>query len=355
MVGGMSASHRAFSPRDPAPMGEVSQACEVVAFLRDPSIYPGRPGELSVRETRTSWVFLTPRHVFKLKKRIVDEFVDFRSAEARRRNAIDEVRLNRRLAPDVYLGVVPVTRADGVLRLGGEGEAVDWLVEMRRLNQAEFLDEWALGGSLPSDRIEILADRLAAFYRAAPRAPISAGENVARFRHEILSARQGLSDPRFGLSEGRVRRIAGAQLRFLMGPADPIGRPAAMGRIVEGHGDLRPEHVWLGSDPVVIDCLEFNADLRRLDPFDELSYLSLECERLGAPHVGRLLIARVAARLKHCPPPALLAFYRSVRAFMRARFALRHLLEPAPREPAKWPHLARAYLAIAEASALQLP
>ena len=118
------------------------------------------------------------------------------------------------------------------------------------------------------------------------------------------------------------------------------------GRIVEGHGDLRPEHIYLGDPPAAIDCLEFSRRLRLLDPFEELAFLGMECAVLGAAWVGALLVARCAARLSDPIPDRVVAFYAAFRAAMRARQALTHLLDPTPREPAKWQPLARRYILI---------
>jgi aminoglycoside phosphotransferase family enzyme len=114
--------------------------------------------------------------------------------------------------------------------------------------------------------------------------------------------------------------------------------------LVDGHGDLRPEHVCLNTPPVIIDCLEFSERLRQVDPFDEITYLGLECTRLGAPWIGPRLLARLSAALDDPVKPRLLRFYAGYRACVRARLALAHLDDPCPREPERWPHLAREYL-----------
>ncbi|WP_406855744.1 hypothetical protein ABEG18_25025 [Alsobacter sp. KACC 23698] len=330
---------------------EPNPPCEPAAVL---ALLSARGALVELRETRTSWVFLTPGDVFKLKKPVHDKDLDFRTADARRRNSENEVRLNRRLAPDTYIGVVPVVRIGEALALGGEGRVIDWLVHMKRLPEGLFLDNLARGGRIPRHRVEILAHRLAEFYAAAPTASADPEEYRAQIRREILEARATLSHARFNLSPSFLRRIIGAQLRFVGSRSDPVCRPVEMGRIVEGHGDLRPEHIWLGAHPLVIDCLEFSYGLRCVSPFDELAYLGLECDRLGSGFIGPILIETAAERLGYRPPSALLAFYRSLRAIMRARFSLRHLLEPSPRQPEKWPPLGRAYLRLADRAASEL-
>jgi aminoglycoside phosphotransferase family enzyme len=125
-------------------------------------------------------------------------------------------------------------------------------------------------------------------------------------------------------------------------------------KIVDGHGDLRPEHIWLGDPVRIIDCLEFNPHLRAVDPFDEIAFLSLECERLGSAATGARLKRQVTRGLRDGLSEELFLFYRCHRAMLRARLAMAHLLEPNPRTPDKWPRLARSYLRIATADARRL-
>ena len=123
---------------------------------------------------------------------------------------------------------------------------------------------------------------------------------------------------------------------------------AAEGRLVDGHGDLRPEHVCLEDEVAIFDCLEFSAELRMVDPVDELAYLGVECALLGAAWLGPALFERVMNALGAEPPYRLFHLHASRRAVLRARLALAHLLDPAPRQPAKWEPLAARYLGLAE-------
>ena len=120
------------------------------------------------------------------------------------------------------------------------------------------------------------------------------------------------------------------------------------GRLVDGHGDLRPEHVCLDDEVAIFDCLEFSAELRMVDPVDELAYLGVECALLGAPWFGPVLFERVTKTLRDEPVYPLFHLHASRRAVLRARLALAHLLDPAPRQPAKWEPLAARYLDLAE-------
>jgi aminoglycoside phosphotransferase family enzyme len=123
---------------------------------------------------------------------------------------------------------------------------------------------------------------------------------------------------------------------------------------VDGHGDLRPEHIFVDDRIRIIDCLEFNPKLRAVDPLDEVAFLSVECDRLGAPWASDVLQRRILRTWGDLSSEALFCFYRCYRATLRARLTLAHLLESNPRTPEKWPLLARAYLRIAAADAIRL-
>ncbi|HTV32294.1 MAG TPA: hypothetical protein VME69_04215 [Methylocella sp.] len=156
-------------------------------------------------------------------------------------------------------------------------------------------------------------------------------------------------------SIGLVRWIDKAQRYFLDRKAELLASRVYAHKIVDGHGDLRPEHIFIGHPIRIIDCLEFNATLRAVDPLDEVAFLCLECERLGAAWASAYLHRRF---LQSCQEPveceALFCFYHCYRATLRARLSLAHLLEPNPRTPEKWPLLAQKYLQLAAADAARL-
>jgi aminoglycoside phosphotransferase family enzyme len=320
-----------------------------VAYLKRPDSYPESPGTVEPVETHLAWVFLTDRHAYKLKKPVRYPFLDFSTLEARHADALEEVRLNQRLAPGVYLGVVPLAlRSDGRLQLDREGTPVDWLVKMRRLPRTEMLDYAIAAGTVQETDLRALADLLVTFYRGAASIPIDGRAYRARFRAEIDENERALTEPRYGLSPTLVARIAEAQREFLDRHRALLEARASAGRIVEGHGDLRPEHVCLGPPPVVIDCVEFNREFRMLDPADELGYLAMECERLGAAWAGRALVAEYTALSGDEPPDRLVNFYQSVRATLRAKLAVWHLDDAMVRYPSQWFNRAQAYLALAD-------
>ena len=334
--------------------GAAAALAAKVDFLSRPASYEPPPPQVDIRETHMSWVFLAGDRVYKLKKPVRFPYLDFSTLDRRHAACRAEVRLNRRLAPDVYLDVVPLTEDGGGLRIGGEGPPVDWLVKMKRLDERLMLDHLIGAGALTIAQLERLAATLDRFYRAASPVTLSAEAYLADWWRGLAYNRRVLLDPHLKMPAGIVRRVDLAQRRFLQGCGVLIAARLRHRRIVDGHGDLRPEHIWLDDRVRIIDCIEFNARLRVVDPFDEIAFLSLECERLGAAWAGTWLERRMKRCLRDGPADALFTFYRCHRATLRARLAIAHLLESHPRTPDKWPGLARNYLALADAAGRRL-
>ncbi len=316
-----------------------------VAFLRDREIYPEKPRQVDAIETHMSWLFLTDRFVYKLKKPIRYDRLDFTTLRLRRFYCDEEVRLNRRLAASVYLGTIPLTRQeDGALALNGVGQPVEWLVSMRRLPVSRMLD-WILARrAVEREEVRAVAHRMAEFYAQASRVSISPTRLCKRLEEGIRADRKELSRVEFELPAERVEAIAMNQLAFLKEHAALFAERVRQGRIVDGHGDLRPEHICLLSEPVVFDCLEFCPELREQDPADELAFLGLECERLGQPRVGHWFIEIYEERTGDRLPRPLLDFYRGYRILRRAKIAAWHLNDPSDRDRAGYAARARRYL-----------
>jgi aminoglycoside phosphotransferase family enzyme len=318
-----------------------------VAFLGSSAAYRNTVAQVSRKETHMSWVFLAGDTVYKLKKPVRFPYLDFSTLDRRKQACLAELTVNRRLAPGIYRGVVPLTVSSGGLAIAGDGVIVDWLVVMRRLADEDMLDRKLTSGHLEVRDLDRLAATLARFYRHAARVPVSPAVHLSRWRAKLAENRQALFAGRFGLDAGELSFIDRAQRMFLHRNADRLRRRVIEHAIVDGHGDLRPEHISLASPIAIIDGLEFNPAFRVCDPFDELASLAVECEHAGAGWVGRYLIRRTGRLLRESPGDDLLAFYGCYRATLRARLSIAHLIDPDCRTPEKWPRLAMRYLAMA--------
>ena len=325
-----------------------------VAFLSRGDAYRPPVAEVTRRETHMSIVFLADDQVFKLKKPVRFPYLDFSTLQRREAACRAEIELNRRLAPDVYRDVVPLVRSAIGLAIGNGGEVVDWLVVMKRLDENQMLDRVIAAGQLQRWQIDRLASTLVQFYRRAPTSLASPAAHIANLGRGIAYNRRILFDPRFHLPLGHVRHVDGVLRRFLKERHCLLAERVRARHIIDGHGDLRPEHIWLGDPVRIIDCLEFNRSLRMVDPIDELAFLCVECERLGAAWAGEHLRRRVMRALHDGHSEELFIFYRIYRAMLRARLATAHLLETTPRAPEKWLPLTLSYLQLAAADAVRL-
>ncbi|HJV73715.1 MAG TPA: hypothetical protein VJ654_05795 [Noviherbaspirillum sp.] len=320
-----------------------------VAFLRQPCSFTEPSIRIEAIETHMSWVFLTESHAYKLKKPVHSEVLDFSTIEARHRYCEEEVHLNRRLAPDVYLDTVPlVIDAFGHLHVGGGGRAIDWLVRMRRLRAQNMLDYRLRNGTASDEDMRRIASRLADFYRNCPPVAIETGHYLNSFLQDIENRLQCLTRPDYGLPAQEWRHVCDAQCAFLRDRRDLFDARVQAGKIIEGHGDLRPEHVCLEKEVSIIDCLEFSRSLRITDAADELGFLALECERLGSAHLASRLLHFYGEASGDWPDPALLRFYQSYRAILRASIAIRHLDEEKFRSSPEWRRRAQTYLRLAQ-------
>jgi aminoglycoside phosphotransferase family enzyme len=322
---------------------------EKVAFLSEPTAYVPQPQRVERKETHMSWVFLTDRHAWKLKKPVRYDFLDFSTVEARKRNCELEVTLNRRLAPDVYLGAVPlVLDRQARMRLGGKGSVIDWLVQMRRLPQHRMLDAAIAAHAVGAADLDKVGKLLARFYQRARRIPLTPREYVARLEAAGRESARELQCPEHRLPREWIESLYERHSALLRRAAAQLCDRARRGKLVDAHGDLRPEHICLEATPVIIDCLEFNPEFRALDTVSELSFLWLECERLGAPWVGEAIFQTYCQETGDHPPRALVDFYKLQHALVRAKIAVWHLRDPGPGDAPKWIARAKEYLLRAE-------
>jgi aminoglycoside phosphotransferase family enzyme len=237
----------------------------------------------------------------------------------------------------------------------GEGiAAVDWLVKMRRLHEGRMLDALITKRQVDRHFLDAIALKLSDFYRHANPVFLRPEVYLKQWKLNLQQNYSTLEDPRFRLSLGLIRYCDAVLRQFLRQRYYLLLNRLQQRRIVDGHGDLRPEHIWLGDDVKIIDCIEFNARLRAVDPLDEIAYLDLECEHLDAKGIGAYFRPCVMQALHDRPPFSLYCFYRCYRAMLRARLSIAHLLAQRPRTPEKWRPRALAYLRIAASDARQL-
>lgn len=325
------------------------ELAQKVRALQSPASYPGNATAVEAVETHFAWVFLVDGHAYKLKKPAGNPAADLHSVETRRASCAEELRLNRALAADVYLDVVPLVRdANGQLRVGGGGTVVDWLVRMRRLPAESMLDRAIATGAATPAALAAVGVMLAKFYREQPQVEFTPERYVTRIAEQIHADRRALFAPELALDNCRVQDAVTAIWRALSTVETELEQRARDGRIVEAHGDLRPEHICCADPPCVIDSLEFSRDLRTLDPAEELSFLWIECEQAGGAWAAERVLTAYRRESGDPVSNRLLDFYRARRAMVRAKILAWHLLDPAVMSLAPWRERAATYLSLAE-------
>jgi len=275
-------------------------------------------------ETHISWVFLGGQEVFKVKRPVDFGFLDFRSSEARREACEAEVRLNRRLAEDVYLGVVPITVDDsGTHSIAGNGRAVDWAVRMQRLSEDCRADQRLARGELGAEDIDALAARIASFHESARcDAETSAHGTTEMIRRNVLeNFTQTRDSIEAYLSPAEAQAIETWQLEMLKDrPRFEVRRLSH--RIRDGHGDLRLEHVYFRSHEIsIIDCIEFNERFRYGDVCSDIAFLSMDLAWHGRVDLAERLLARYARESSDYGLYSVVDFYESYRAFVRGKIS----------------------------------
>ncbi len=305
--------------------------------LADPEAHPEDPSARSGVhwvQTHLSHVFLTGERVVKLRKAVDLGFVDFSSRALRNADCLREVALNRRLAPDVYLGVAPILARGGRPRVGPLGETLadptlEHAVVMRRLPDGRDALSLLLAGRLRARHLDAIAERIAAFHESAclgRPAPFSPEDWLGRLWQPVAETLGALA-PGTGsavVSETTRARVLQRARSFFEGHAARFEARRRAGRAVDAHGDLHLQHVWFETDaaePLFIDCLEFREDLRRIDAAAEVAFLAMDLHYRGRRRFAERFLRRYAACSDDFDLYGVLAYFVCYRAAVRAKVA----------------------------------
>jgi len=286
--------------------------------------YPHRPRDVEVRETHVSWVFLAGERAYKLKKPLVLPFLDYGTPARRREMCRREVELNRRLAPGVYVGVRGVVAsAEGVgLTEESDPEAIDYVVEMRRYDEDATLAAWLARGELELRDVDAVALRVLRFHEQARVIRRSRRWDAELERRLQRNLRELLECVEQRAELHRVLALERFTHAYVDAYADALRARSRGGYVRECHGDLRAEHVLLGEEVEIVDCLEFDPRLRELDVADELAFLVLDLTSRGGDRFARRLLEAYRRAGGDCGPDSLVAFYCVYRALVRAKVEL---------------------------------
>jgi aminoglycoside phosphotransferase family enzyme/predicted kinase len=277
-------------------------------------------------ETHISWVFLSETEVFKVKKPVNLGFLDFSDIDKRYRACVDEVDLNRRLAPSVYYGVVPVTQDEGgEHEIAGRGTTVDWAVHMRRLPDADRLDIRLAESRLSEGQLNLVVSRLAAFHDDIGPSELSevfgGTQSIQQNVEENFEQTQDLL-PKY-LDTEQIEELTSWTRDFLSRRGEDLTSRSKEGRVREGHGDLRLEHIYLQDDGTmdVLDCIEFNQRFRIADVCADIVFLAMDLSKHGRSDLAEQLLATYARESNDFDIYTSADFYESYRAFVRGKIS----------------------------------
>lgn len=304
----------------------VEDQSEVIAFLSRAASYPRRDSEprliaIERIETHISVLFLAGHRAYKLKRAVQLPYLDFSTAGLRRRYCEREVEINRRTAPMLYQGVVPVVRKPtGVLSLGGEGNAVDWLVEMTGFPQDAMFGRLAAAGRLDRFVVEVLADVVAAFHAEAQ---VKSAGGCAGLARGVESNRQSFAAFATAFADPQRIEVLMAQTDAALARLAPLlDRRRDEGRVRHCHGDLHLGNiVAFGGRPVLFDAIEFSDDLADIDVLYDLAFLVMDLDFRGFRGLASILLNRYLDNTGDAGGLAALPLFLSMRAAIRSHVA----------------------------------
>jgi aminoglycoside phosphotransferase family enzyme len=289
--------------------------------LLNPEIYPDLPNEVEFIETHISLLFLTGNYVYKVKKPVDFGFLDFTSLEKRRYFCQQEVKLNRRLSPDIYLGVVKITHDRDRISFNGKGEVEEYAVQMKRIPEEFLLDKLLKKGQVDRKMIEALSEKLARFYASA-----ETNEHIKSFGKPERVKQD--TDENFEQTQKYIGTVIPGPVyeeikhktnEFFKVQEALFHRRIAFDRIRDCHGDLRLEHIFWGREIAIFDCIEFNERFRYTDVAADIGFLAMDLDYHGRKDLSVDLIRAYIEKSGDQELPGMLDFYKCYRAYVRGK------------------------------------
>jgi aminoglycoside phosphotransferase family enzyme/predicted kinase len=322
----------------------------LISFLESPASYPHGPTEVRVIQTHISWVFIASPFVFKVKKPVNLGFLDFSTLEKRRYFCQREVDLNRRLCPEIYLGVVPIYKTASGFSFEADAEIAEYAVKMRELQHGCFLNELLEKDRVGEKEIERVISRLHRFYESETPAPeieqwgapeklkISTDENFAQVEPFIGKT----------ISAAAFEAIRHYTNEFYVTNENVFRERIRQHRIRDCHGDLHLDHIHLTPERLsIFDCIEFNERFRFIDIANDLAFLAMDFDSEGRSDLANLFLQTAACEFHDGGLLKIADFYKCYRAFVRGKVESIQAAEPETEKPEEHEKLAARYFRLA--------
>lgn len=301
----------------------------LVQALLKPQVYPGEVTNVEIVETHISYLFLTGEHVYKVKKPVDYGFLDFTTLDKRRYYCYEELELNRRISPDVYLGVVEIREQDGSYAIDGPGKTVEYAVKMRQLPEERAMKVLLERGEVSDEDMRHFAAKIAGFHSRAKTGPeitrFGDLEAVRENKEENFLQTEKYVDTT--LSEDSFDDIVAYSRAFMDERKELFHRRAKEGRIRDCHGDLHTAQIFLETDPErgqggiisIIDCIEFNERFRYSDVAEDIAFLAMDLDFHGRPDLSRLFVETYVEESGDPGVLDVLNFFKAYRAYVRGK------------------------------------
>ena len=324
----------------------------LVQALLTPEAYPHRPGEIELVQTQMSFIFLAGDYVYKVKKAVDLGYLDYTTLEKRNYFCHQEVMLNRRLCPEVYLGVAQIAEEEGRIVAEGKGEAMEYAVKMRRLPQERMMDNLLRRNQVSEEMVARVAVKMAEFHRKA-----ESNEEINSFGD--ISVVVTNADENFTQTEGyvgisiprvRYEAVKAYSEIFISENKQLFRQRTKQGRIRDCHGDLHAAHVCFSDGICIFDCIEFNDRFRYCDVASEIAFLAMDLDYHGHPDLSQHFVRTYQEISGDQEVDQLIDFYKCYRAYVRGKVESFKLDDPHIPEEEKTRVLAtaRRYFELAE-------
>jgi len=331
----------------------VPQLPELVQALLNPKAYPETPPQrIELVQTQMSFVFLTDDYVYKVKKSVNLGYLDYTTLDKRHFYCQREVKLNRRLCPDAYLGVVPISRDKGNISIEGQGEVIEYAVKMRRLPQQAMMDGLLANNQVSPQMVTSVAQKLVEFHQQAEtNVNISAfGDLDAIIKNTEENFTQTEKYIGNTISQEKYQRIKDYTDSFIEKNTPLFHKRITDGRIRDCHGDLHAAHICFTNGICIYDCIEFNDRFRYCDVASEVAFLAMDLDHYGRTDLSQSFVNAYVAQSRDEELLQLLNFYKCYRAYVRGKVESFKLDDPyiSEEEKTRVLAIARSYFDLAE-------
>jgi aminoglycoside phosphotransferase family enzyme len=294
---------------------------DIETELLKPDAYPEPPGDIELVQTHISYVFIGNEFVYKVKKPVDFGFCNFSTMELREFYCNQEVALNKRLSPEIYVGVIPITDDGYSLKLDGDGEVVDYAVKMKKIPMDKLMKTLSADGKLTDDMVRDVAAKIAGFHAEA-----EVSERINKFG--TIRVVKGNTDENFEQTQGYIGQSIDKQQfedirnytnAFYETDGDEFQKRIDQGRVKDCHGDLHMEHICF-TDPIsIFDCIEFNERFRYSDTAADIAFLAMDLDFNKRTDLSKVLMDAYIQQSGDTDAQKMVDFYKVYRAYVRGK------------------------------------